>query len=315
MTLCGPIAAPTHPARRRVAVALCLGLSACVIGGDKYPRPRDLSPGWLVDRPRVLAMAAEPPEIRPGESATFSALIPNPDSDDELLQIWLACPVEGNGDGFGCFTDFSGIDLEDATPEELAELGLIGVQPGPFPPTYTAPADLLDELSEEERLEGRYVNAQVTAVPGDISEATATDDIDFNEIEVAYKRLVVSEATTPNHNPSIDRFVVDRIDVPDDAVVQVDAGQAYELGIQLPDGTREVYEFVTSDGVVEERVEEPYAAWYATGGEVLEEVTLYPYLESTWQAPEASGEEGTWFVVLRDRRGGMAWWSQQWVVR
>mgnify|MGYP000105800186 CR=1 FL=1 len=299
-----------------VATVLVLStLSSCVIGSEKYPRPRDLSPTWLVDRPRVLAVVAEPPEVRPGEAATFSALIPDPTSEDDLFQVWLACPVDDAGNGFGCLTDFSDVDLENATPEELADLGLIGVAPGPFPPTYVAPLDLLDDLSEEERLEGRYVNAQVTAFPGDLTQATSATDIDFNEVEVAYKRLVVSEARTPNHNPSIATFVVDRLEVPADAVVQVDPKQEYDLGIQLPDGTRELYEFVTSSGEVEERVEEPYASWYSTGGEVQEEVTLYPYLESTWTSPETSGEEGTWYVVLRDRRGGMAWWTQRWVVR
>ena len=306
---------------RRLPIALvCALATSCVIGNDKYPRPRDLSPTWLVDRTRVLSVVAEPPEIRPGERATFSALLATPDADQPedggLSKLWLACPVDDAGNGFGCVVDFDSLDIEELGPDELAELGFIGFEPG-LPPAYTAPADLLDDLDEEERVEGSYVNVQLTALPDELLAGTSSDapELDFNEVEVAYKRLVVSEARTPNHNPSIATFVVDRLEVPADAVVQVDPKQEYDLGIQLPDGTRELYEFVTSSGEVEERVEEPYASWYSTGGEVQEEVTLYPYLESTWASPETSGEEGTWYVVLRDRRGGMAWWTQRWVVR
>ena len=293
--------------------------AGCVIGSEKYPRPRDLAPTWLVDRTRVLAVVAEPPEIRPGETARFSALIATVD-DDELLQVWFACPVDDEGNGFGCFTDLGSIDLETASPEDIAALGVIGFVPG-LPPQYTAPGDFLEAVEPEARAEGRYVNVQVSALPDTLVPSSTTPtgtgevpDIDFNEVEVAYKRLVVSEAPTPNHNPTIANFMVDRLDVPAEAVVEVEAKQSYALGIRLPDGTREVYEFVNSDGVVEERVEEPYASWYSTGGTVTEDVTLHPYLESTWTAPDGP-EEGTWFVVLRDRRGGMVWWAQPWAVR
>lgn len=305
----------------RTAPLLSLLLAGCVIGSEKYPRPRDLSPTWLVDRTRVLAIAAEPPEIRPGERATFSALLAGPDLDaDPLVQVWFACPVDDEGNGFGCVPDLGALDL-DSDPEALFDAGFIGTVPG-LPPTYTAPGDLLAGLDEAARAEGRYVNTQVTAVPErlltGLGEATGTatlPDVDFQDIEVAYKRLVVSEALTPNHNPTLEAFLVDRVEIAPGAVVEVDAGQRYDLGLRLPDGAREVYVFVNGDGEAEERVEEPYAAWYSTGGEVLEEVTLHPYLESTWEAPADAGEEGTWFVVLRDRRGGMVWHTQGWRVR
>jgi hypothetical protein len=308
----------TRPIERAAVVVLPLLLaSSCVIGGDRYPRPRDLSPSWLVDRTRVLAVVAEPPEIRPGMTSRFSALIASP-TDEELLKVWFACPVDDEGNGFGCFADLGSLDLENATAEDLFELGVVGFEPG-LPPSYTAPGDFLESVPPEDRPEGRYVNVQVSALPESVTsgvdpDATEVPEVDFNEVEVAYKRLVVSEAPTPNHNPTIDTFMVDRIAVDADTVVVVEAEQSYDLGIRLPDGTREVYEFITSDGVVEERVEEPYASWYSTGGEVLEEVTLHPYLESTWTAPDGP-EEGTWYVVLRDRRGGMVWHVQRWAVR
>lgn len=308
---------------RRLPIALvCALATSCVIGNDKYPRPRDLSPTWLVDRTRVLSVVAEPPEIRPGERATFSALLATPDADQPedggLSKLWLACPVDDAGNGFGCVVDFDSLDIEELGPEELAELGFIGFEPG-LPPAYTAPADLLDDLDEEERVEGSYVNVQLTALPDELLAGTGTSsdapELDFNEVEVAYKRLVVSEAITPNRNPGIRTFTVDGVEVPPGAVIEVDAEQPYELGVRLPDGAREAYVFVNSDGEEEQRIEEPYVAWYSTGGEVAEEVTLYPYLDATWNAPAESGATGTWYAVLRDRRGGQAFWIQRYVVR
>ena len=89
-------------------------------------------------------------------------------------------------------------------------------------------------------------------------------------------------------------------------------------------GARERYQYVNSDGAVEDRVEEPYASWFVAGtdpdgagdpgGELLETVTLWPYMDASWLSPAERGASGTWFAVVRDRRGGMAWWSQEWVV-
>ena len=294
--------------------------AGCVIGGADSPRPRDLSPTWLVDRTRVLAVVAEPPEIRPGQQAFFTALLATPTEempeDAGVTKVWFACPVGDAGNGFGCVVDFEGLDVENADIDSLIELGFIGVKPG-LPPAYTAPVGLLEELPEPERIEGRYVNVQVVALPDSLDgdASTGAPEVDFNDVEVAYKRLVVSEAITPNQNPSMRAFTVEGVEVPASSVIEVDAEQSYDLGVLLPDGAREAYIFINSQGVEEERIEEPYVAWYATGGEMTEEVTLYPYLEATWVAPAERGASGTWYAVLRDRRGGQAFWVQRYVVR
>jgi hypothetical protein len=292
---------------------ILLWLQGCVIGSDKHPRPRDLPPAWLVERTRILAIQAEPPEALPGQAVTFQALIGRPPGEQEDIGvIWLACPVED--DGFGCVTDFGAVDLENPDPEALAELGFIGFQPG-FEPQYTVPADLLDGLDEVQRLEGSYVLIQVTALPLATLEEPV-DDVDFSEIQSGYKRLIVSEAPTPNHNPSIGALTVDGLPVPADAaVVHVEAGQSYDLGALLPEGAIETYIFLNGDGLEEERVEEPYITWFATGGEMLQQFSLWPgSLQIPWTAPEEEGETGTWYAVLRDRRGGMSWYVQDFVV-
>lgn len=291
---------------RPALLSLCvLAASACVINGDAYPRPRDLSPAWRVDKLRLLAIRADPPEIRPGEGARFEALLVDPEQSVSTT-LWVACGEEEATD-FGCPFDPTSLDPE-ATPEELAEAGIIGIEPF-LPPTYTAPEDLLAGIDDERlRTEGVNVTINALALPEVAEDDT---EFDFNQVESGFKRLVVSEATTPNENPEIVGFQVDGIDIATDQLVLVDPAEAYELAPVLADDAVQTYEYLNIDGVVEERTEEPWASWYATDGEVTEDTTLPPFLESTWIAPEAPGVEGTWWVLIRDRRGGLAWTSRR----
>lgn len=289
-------------------------LGACAIGDKQFKKPEELTPAWRVDKPRVLAITAEPPEIRPGETSRFQALLVDPD-DGERAVVWFACEPASSSDlGFGCTID-PNLDFASATIDELIAAGLIGFEPS-FPPSYTPRADLLDDLPTEDRAEGKYVTIQVAAFPADDLAAAPTDEapaLDFNAVEVAYKRLIVSEAETPNQNPRLGRFLVDDVPVPPGATVTLDPDEPYELSFELPDASVESYTYTNTRGEVETRTEEPYASWYATDGEVTEEFTLPPYWASTWIAPAAG--DGHWWVVVRDRRGGMAWLAQPWTVR
>jgi len=281
-------------------------LAGCPIGNDKYPKPADLTPSWLVDRTRVLAMTGDPPDIAPGASANFRSLIPNP-LDEDLVTVWLACEVEGDGTGFGC--PIPEFDIEDPDIPSLIEQGVIGVEPG-FPPTYTAPLDYLDDLTPDEAATGRYVLIQTATFPADLEPGP---ELDFNAVEVAYKRLVVSSSETPNNNPEIATFRVEGSLLPPQDVAILAADAPYELSVDLEDDAVEEYVYINSDGEREDRIEEPYSVWYATDGSIAAPTSLYPYLKTTWRSP-ASGTSGSWWVVIRDRRGGMGWVERQWRV-
>lgn len=298
----------------RLAALLSAGLllGGCPIGNERYTKPRDLSEAWFIDKLRLLAIQAEPPEVVPGETATFTALVVDP-NEEAGLTAWIACPIEGDG-GFGCELDPT-LDFEDATFDELQEAGVIGFEPG-LTPRYTAPADFLDDLPDEDRAEGGYVLAQAFVLPADVLGEEGPEDFDFNQVEAGYKRLVISEAPTPNRNPGISHWVVDGARVPAGSVVEVDPGQIYQVAVELSDNSLERYVFLR-DGQEEERIEEPYFKWYTDGGTQLEDATLYPFTEADWQSPDADDpvQEGTWWVVVRDRRGGMTWAAQGWRVR
>ncbi len=235
-------------------LATALAPTACVITPEKYPRPIDLAQSWEVDRLRILGISAEPPEVVPGQTSIFDALVADPNGELGFL-TWLACPPEEPGGiGFGCELDPELIE-EDASLDDLVAAGVL------LFPEYTPEDDVLVDLTDEERAEGLYVTIQVTALPEGLDENL--EEIDFNNVEAAYKRLVVSEASTPNHNPTVHQFTVDGVEIPADSVVIVEAGQEYDLGVPIPDESIETYEFV-NEGTVEERVEEPYISWYTT---------------------------------------------------
>ncbi len=285
---------------RAILLPVLLLVAGCPIGNDKYPKPSELTPDWLVEGPKVLAMRADPPEVPPGGTATFSSLVAAP--GEGSLRLWLACPPDrALPGGLGC----------DPTDPD-AFIGIEGV----LPPTYEVPTGILDDVDPDDAFDGIYVTSQLTLVPEEYLQAGDLDPstIDPRELRTATKRLVVSDSPTPNHNPEVAAWTVDGIEVDPASTVQLDPGQTYEIGVWLTDGSIEFYQHRNLDGDLEERVEAPYLKWYADSGTILSEASLYPYLTTRWTSPQAGDapSSGSLWVVVRDRRGGTAWSVLRW---
>jgi hypothetical protein len=237
--------------------------------------------------------------------------------------LWIAC-IPTDGFGFGCELDeekldeaFAGIDEDSSYEDYLAALeavqaaGFIGYEPD-WDPMWTVPDNALDGLSEDEAQEG--VNAFVNII------MDAGEESPDGEDEIAFKRMPVSEAVSPNHNPDIADFVV--AGQPLDGAIGFNArrGQTYVIEPVLADGHVETYQYLNSDGETEWRSEEPFFLWYTeTGpgrqGKLENEQasfdapeSLYPYTSVEWTAPKEPSEILI-HTVVRDRRGGMGWRS------
>ena len=282
-----------------------------------------LSESWQLDRLRVLGVQAEPAEPRPGDTVTFRSLIYVPYGEALTGTVWFACLPEGSTD-FGCtldegLTDALSGDLESLSPEEqlalfqqAQEAGLIGFEPL-FSPTWTVPEDALASLTEDERREGRSAVVNLTALPAGGDDATEDD------VELAYKRVPVSLADTPNRNPVVTGVLVERKEGEGDQATYtevlaekdgftVEAGATYRLTPLLQEGSVETYVYRTTSGTEEQRTEEPYFTWYAEYGQYDQPDSLFPILDVEWTAPKG-GFEGALVTVVRDRRGGMDWAS------
>jgi len=292
-----------------------------------------MAPSWLIDRTRILGVQAEVngepglAEPRPGDRVSFRSLTAHPDYDDFAV-TWMGC-LPDEASNFGCEVDIEAVnalfdvDTEELTAQELLELlaqaqelGFLGFEPY-FTPALQVPDDVLNGLTEEERLEGLNYFLTLSAFPmeedesGELVEVDGLAD-DDGLVELAYKRMPVSEASTPNHNPELASFEVDGIDIAADQLLHVSAGQTYTLDPILGETAIEEYRYVTSDGAEETRIEEPYFTFYATGGTFDYNFSLYPYSAVDWTAPDdAVGEPHRVWVVVRDRRGGMGWWTLQ----
>ena len=218
----------------------CLAMTGCVIGGDKWPRPRDLAPSWLVDRTRILAVAANPPEIAPGETATFEALIPDPGGEGDLSRLWFACPeVDG---GFGCNLDLS--TGSGTTATGTGTDGFIGLEPF-IPPVYTAPDDLLDGITD--------LGWRVNRVVG---YRTADAEPSADEVDAARR----ADAITFTSSSTVERFVrlagVDAVPPVVISIGPITSATAADLGLSV---TAEADPH-TLDGLVDAVVD------WATGG-------------------------------------------------
>ena len=288
-----------------------LGLPLFLLAGCDLPQ---MAEEWQLDRLRLLAIAAEPAEPVPGDKVTFTSLQFVPDSDGapaEWSSAWFACV---DGDEEGCTLDPALVDqLEHAdqlTQTELLALldqlraaGFVGVQPG-MDLEWDVPLDALDGLSDAEALEGRSATV-------DVSLATADDN------ELVLKRIPVSRATTPNHNPGVAPIEIDGNAVDPSVSLALDSGNNYDVHAALS-GDPETYTYVTTAGATESRTEKPSWRWYTSCG-----VLTYPAdtgialsfedsgeIESSmvWTTPSEPGTCVLDAVVL-DGRGGMGWQS------
>lgn len=263
----------------------------------------ELTQSWQLDRLRVLAVQAEPAEPQPGDVVTFSSLLYVPPELSLEGVVWFACLPEDATD-FGCTLDVDVTDIDTDNPEDidvdaLIEAGFIGFQPF-LQPTWVAPADALDGLDERQTQEGVSALINVSAVPVD---AESEDDL-----ELSYKRVPISLSPTPNNNPVISEVQIDGTTLAADEVFLTSVGRTHTLDAILREDTLEDYRFTTSEGVEEERVEEPYFTWYVEAGDVDQAFSLYPFSDIEWTAPNEAFE-GIIAVVVRDRRGGMGWAS------
>ena len=291
-----------HPANRAMTTSLALVLFLTTGCGARAPEFTAQS--WQLDRLRILGVRSEPAEPVPGDAVQFERLAFAPPGSEILLWVW--CIPRGPNQ-VECELDEAleqellETDLDALSQEELDDLlargreaGLIGLEPV-TEPAMMVPPTLLDQLDPEQTDEGTNVLVQLWALTPDP-----------RDVEIAVKRIPVSLAATPNHNPDLDAWLVDGEEVGAGEAVQVDPGAEVVLEPVLAGDAIESYEYVNDSGDVEERLEEPYYSWYLEDGTFDRYESLASDGAVTWTAPDGAFE-GLVVCVVRDRRGGMGW--------
>jgi hypothetical protein len=267
---------------------------------------------------RVLAVQADPPEIRPGQGTKLAVLWADPKgAGREVSFAWITCLgyVSASADLQTSCQPFSLPQIR--TAKDGGDTYVI-----PFTPT-----DVLAKLPPDEtRLE---VTATVLGCAGGTlpslpelmgaQDAPALDEMcKGGESFTAFKIFVISESDDPNTNPEIDKLYYDSKLLP-----TVEQGGAGVFECTAPDGCRSeirIKLFFTQDsfqtyektvfGKVETVDEATYVSWFVSDGQMDHEHSGTskppgPY-EAKWLPPLAGGKYTLW-AVAHDVRGGVSW--------
>jgi hypothetical protein len=303
--------------------ALAFSTACATTPPDDEPLPSQL------DRLRVLAIAADPPDLVPGESATLSALVFTPE-DGAVDYAWSWCPVKVEIE-----TELS-CPIDEALWAELwGSAGLAGDAPAydlgsaetaVIQPQFEADSGL--RLCQAiDRLGQRAESARIACVDGFEANVVLRARAGGDE-EIAVKSVPFLPDGTPgearNHNPG----PLGEVSVSDLGLGEpLRSGLKYALRVDLDEALSEAL----SDAEGRETLA---LSWFVTTGKVEnpeeedDEIgpfeddaqrTLYvpgqsefdSLLENGWKLPYTAPRAAELVLVLRDERGGVAWRRDQ----
>ncbi len=282
---------------RRVLLLLpLLGLAACA---------ENLPSTAVIDKLRVIAIRAEPPEGAPGTSVDLDALVVDPlQAQRQIEMTWFAC-VPAPGQQVTSCLNFASETPVLCVVNPEAPFCVISVD---TTAQYQLPQLALTGRAEGES--GQVIITQVVAPAGTLKacadhfrdEGTPAPDCD-----VSIKRLVVSRSAHPNKNPSLSDFQIDGMPLPDlsaATVPELASESKHKLSVALGAGSRETID-PPLNGLSTESL---FVSYYTTDGKLDPVRTDDAKTESDLTVPEGP-EALRLFVVAHDGRGGTAWTS------
>jgi len=316
---------PIAPAARRAARSLA-GFVACLVvpsaslaGCIELP---DFPDGNVVIAPRPLAIVADPPEARPGESVQLSLMLSHP-IDASGVQ-WRVCGEYfsfGGGNQYGDGESGEGCAADDPAfaSGERAEL------PGLLSTALFANLDLAREVLGASLPEGTIDLVRTRVGLPVLVEARLEHQ---GRTLRATKRVLVSERTDGNDNPPPPRFTLggELVTGADDAerpftctaasgrglIVEPNSDVELEPDIEggrkgddgeLEEPWLERYQIIDARGDLQDREETAFYSWYVSDGDIDPGTTKAPDRNATWRTPKDRGCHRLW-VIVRDGHGG-----------
>lgn len=275
----------------------------------------DLDPKQLVTGPRILDMIADRPEAAPGTEVEMSVVLGGTRGTPRYTWQWCVA-----GEAARAVSDnqsYAGGSREE---------GCFGNESRALPlgsgstATLRIPSELLQALRTlAERSGGRISPETIEILARDIGLLigfAVTVEVDGVTLR-GFKRVVVSSNPRPNTNPPPprvrmgDRWLSARGPEADGRCVAEDGrplrlprGATVVLSPEADDDRwLEEYRVLTAVGRVETRREIAYYSWYATGGNLADQLSRSPLRDSGWTAPSQPGAHTLWMFV-RDGHGG-----------
>lgn len=281
---------------RRLVLLVALAVAGC---------NNDFNPQSLVDKLRVLAVQADPPEIPFGATSTLTATAVNPGGAAPVI-TWDACllgppPATGEAINPDCAT------LPEGDPSLLP----FGVGDSV---TATMPVLGPSMVALPDQTNGVYLPVRLKVDGGDGNTLVA-----FYSLRLYLGAILPPPPPPPNQNPTLtgvfvaaagDAGASEEVPVDPTALTPVQSGWVVYLRAFLSDDSQETYQVfdgnpaTTPPRTVTETVR---ISWYATAGEFVNDVTGVEKPTTTWKLEKhlpAPGSVIDLWVVARDERGG-----------
>jgi len=274
----------------------------------------------FIDRPRILAVVADPPELSPSSTAsvTLSLLVAGADEVSDVR--WTACGMPGGG-GFGGMGNMFGENEGDS-----------GCGSGAIP------------LGEGERVSVSLDVARALLMSDDLAQAALGSELSAAAlaqirtsvgiaatIEVtlladgkrlrALKRVLLRESAAPGSNPPPPTFRFGETILrsegegppyrcePEQGGLQAGLRESVAL-VPVFDGDREPWleTFMVLDarGMLAERSEQAFYSWFTDAGNLNDGSTRAPSRANVWRAPNTPGCAQIWLVVRDGHAGATA---------
>jgi hypothetical protein len=284
---------------RARSIAFALALVAC--------KPDLGPPDSHIGATRVLAVKAEPPEVKPGGTVIFRALVASPGGTiAEAPLVWSFCrapkPITENNivsaACLGWLDPFYGPSPAAAgvTPSDACALFGPDAPPGGFRPRdpdvtggYFQPVRVNLDRAESFALERVTCN---------LANTSADNARDFGQRYKANQNPTLAAVTASNDGAPI-------------ALDAIPAGSTVTLRAAWGAGDAESYvRLDPSTQRIEEHREWLRVSWFASDGAFADDRTgraedeVDAWSENRWTAPVVAGAVPMW-VVLRDSRGGV----------
>ncbi|MBL4633302.1 MAG: hypothetical protein JKY56_05495, partial [Kofleriaceae bacterium] len=280
-----------------------------------------------IQQPRLLAMAANPPDLIPGATAELTALL----TAQPTSTRWSWCPLVGSSNnGYPCLVDH---DLLQAEVDKALGNGQFTVPP------YDLGSNVSAELSN-------VVPAQVWLAICSILQSGETDspltfsrceesfpvtiriDVTFGAKEITGIREVklhYDDAAVVNTVPQLGAMTATAlvngtpISLDDMGSAELARDTSYSLEVALAEAESERYlrDPLTGDPLENAR-EILRLSWFHEGGELDASATSFnegstqfsDARANEWRTPtmdERTDDSSRLFIVIRDDRGGTSW--------
>lgn len=277
----------------------------------------DFAQSSMIDRPRILAVVAEPPEVSPTrtDSTTLSILVAGAKDVSEVR--WSAC---GMPSSFGTGNQYGENDGDRGCGERAIVLGegeRVEV------PLEQARAFLNSDELARAALGAQLPAAVLEQIRTSIGIA-ATIQVEIkadNKRLRALKRVLVRDHDHPGTNPPPPSFrfgdtIVRSLGAdapyrcaPDEGELHADPAETVSLSPVFDGDVEpwlEEYNVMDARGVIDTRKEQAFYSWFSDQGSLDDDMTRAPHRNNSWRAPDKAGCAQLWLVVRDGHAGATA---------